>query len=267
MIRYSCDMPKSTRPPKAATKLITQYQRLLRANLSASQKNNMPPPLKKNHPCVVICAPHPDDECLMGAIALHLRRLHGWQIVNFAVTYGSDRRQVARRKKELRAACGVAGFSLFDLGLNNVNLITRKNKPREWRQKVDQVAAALQALRPKAIVLPHADDGHPTHIGTHWLVMDALRHMPRGFKCDLYFSEYWHPQKAPNLLHPCPPEDAALLLAALACHAGENKRNNFAARFPAWLMDNVRRGAEIVGGKGARAPQFDFGMVYKKSRH
>jgi hypothetical protein len=32
---------------------------------------------------------------------------------------------------------------------------------------------------------------------------------------------------------------------------------------PAWLVDNVRRGAELVGGPGGAAPDFLFGALYR----
>jgi hypothetical protein len=50
--------------------------------------------------------------------------------------------------------------------------------------------------------------------------------------------------------------DVADLVAALSLHAGEVARNAFHLRLPAWMMDNVRRGAELVGGQGGTAPRF-----------
>ena len=56
----------------------------------------------------------------------------------------------------------------------------------------------------------------------------------------------------PNLLVESGVEDVADLVAALACHVGEVRRNPYHARLPAWMMDNVRRGAELVGGRAGR---------------
>lgn len=67
----------------------------------------------------------------------------------------------------------------------------------------------------------------------------------------------------PNLMIGVNESDAATLLSALVCHAGENARNSFDARFPAYLIDNVRRGSERVGGKGAASAPDDFAMLYK----
>ena len=38
----------------------------------------------------------------------------------------------------------------------------------------------------------------------------------------------------------------------------EVRRNPYHLRMPAWMMDNVRRGAELVGGQGSPAPDFCF---------
>ena len=67
----------------------------------------------------------------------------------------------------------------------------------------------------------------------------------------------------PNLLVESGVQDVADLVAALACHVGEVRRNAYHARLPAWMMDNVRRGAEWVGGQGGAAPDFTFATIYR----
>ena len=67
----------------------------------------------------------------------------------------------------------------------------------------------------------------------------------------------------PNLLVEIGAKDLADLIAALSLHAGEVKRNSYHARLPAWMLDNVRRGAELVGGRGAKAPDFTFATIYR----
>jgi hypothetical protein len=52
-------------------------------------------------------------------------------------------------------------------------------------------------------------------------------------------------------------------LPRFRCHAGEVRRNPYHARLPAWMLDNVRRGAELVGGRGAKAPDFTFATIYR----
>jgi hypothetical protein len=58
-------------------------------------------------------------------------------------------------------------------------------------------------------------------------------------------------------------DDVADLLAALSVHVGEVRRNPYHLRMPAWLQDNVRRGAELVGGQGGQAPDFTFATLYR----
>ncbi len=44
------------------------------------------------------------------------------------------------------------------------------------------------------------------------------------------------------------------------------KANFYQFRMPAWLMDNVRRGGELVGGQGAAAPDFFCATLYRLRR-
>ena len=52
-------------------------------------------------------------------------------------------------------------------------------------------------------------------------------------------------------------------MAALSFHVGEVKRNPYQVTVPSWMMDNVRRGAELVGGQGGAAPDFQFAALYR----
>ena len=52
----------------------------------------------------------------------------------------------------------------------------------------------------------------------------------------------------PNLMIASTVDDVAELVAALSLHAGEVRRNPYHRRLPAWMIDNVRRGAELLGG-------------------
>jgi hypothetical protein len=54
-------------------------------------------PPAEDAPRALIFSPHPDDECIIGALALRLQREAGFRIVNVAVTQGSNKaRQVGR---------------------------------------------------------------------------------------------------------------------------------------------------------------------------
>src|SRR5260221_14694978 len=70
----------------------------------------------------------------------------------------------------------------------------------------------------------------------------------------------------PNLVVESSAEDVVDLITALSFPVGEVKRNPYHLRMPAWLMDNVRRGGELVGGQGGAAPDFLFGTLYRLRR-
>ena len=71
---------------------------------------------------------------------------------------------------------------------------------------------------------------------------------------------------APNLMVESSAADVGDLVAALSLHVGEVARNAYHLRLPAWMMDNVRRGAELVGGQGGAAPRFTFATLYRLRR-
>ncbi|MFM2082655.1 MAG: hypothetical protein RL380_1346 [Verrucomicrobiota bacterium] len=226
------------------------------------------PKLKPNSHVALIFAPHPDDECIIGGLTLRLRREAGYRVVNVAVTLGS---KVARRKArlaELTKACTALGFEVEQIapgGLKKISLTTRAENSTHWQTAVRATAALLWRHQPSVIFLPHANDWHPTHIGTHWLVIDALTTLPASFRCTFVETEFWGQMTSPNLLVESSANDVADLVAALALHVGEVRRNPYHLRLPAWLMDNVRRGAELVGGQGSQAPEFVFGTLYRVS--
>ena len=66
----------------------------------------------------------------------------------------------------------------------------------------------------------------------------------------------------PNLAVEISEADLADLIAATSFHVGEVKRNPYHLPLPAWMMDNVRRGAEIVGGR-ARGAGVSFAALYR----
>ena len=60
-----------------------------------------------------------------------------------------------------------------------------------------------------------------------------------------------------------PEEILALQMEALTRHVGEVARNPYHLRLPAWMMDNVRRGSEVIAGKGTSSPMIPFGVLYQ----
>ena len=85
-------------------------------------------PIAKDAPVALIFSPHPDDEVIIGGLALRLMREAGWNPVNVAVTQGSNRERQAARWQELEECCRCIGFDLVPTaprGLEKINPRTR----------------------------------------------------------------------------------------------------------------------------------------------
>jgi LmbE family N-acetylglucosaminyl deacetylase len=225
-----------------------------------------PPPPIQGGPKVLLFSPHPDDECIFGGFPLRLIREAGSEVVNVAVTQGSSQARQAGRLAELRQACRYLGFGLTTTregGLEHINRKTRDGNPAAWAESVACIAAILKRHMPAMVFIPHERDANSTHEGTHLLVMDALTSMGEGFRCRVVETEFWAPMASPNLMIEIPPDTLADLLTALSFHVGEVSRNPYHLTLPAWMMDNVRRGGEVVGGQGGAAPDFPFATLYR----
>ena len=252
----------------SARQFVSRFQNLLGKgkSLKAARVPVKPrPPIPIGTPKALIFSPHPDDECIVGGLALRLLREVKWNAINVAVTLGSKKERRAARLRELRNACALLGFGLMVAGggLERITPESRKHNRTHWKSAVKIVAQILAEQRPRMIFLPHENDLHPAHIGTHFLVLDALKTLPPGFQCHVIETEFWGQMANPNLLVELNVDDVASLIGALACHTGEVRRNAYHARLPAWMIDNVRRGAELVGGQGGTAPDFTFGVIYR----
>jgi LmbE family N-acetylglucosaminyl deacetylase len=273
--------------------------------LGPSQKPPVPPTVAESEAKgvkVLYCAPHPDDETLSGALALRLRLESGARVTNIAVTLGSSAAQHERRRGEVASACRVLGFNLVipdvdgpharfaandggtpdhseaglklaqgfrpPSGLGPVNLAARQSDPKGWAQRVQRLAEIFDQEQPEVVFAPHADDFNTTHIGTHYLVTEALDlHLSRRADASVVFveTEFWHEMAEPNLMVAVTPEIAAVQLVAAAEHGGEMMRNPYHLLHTCRLMDNVRRGSEVVGGQGAAVQPFTFAELHRVS--
>jgi LmbE family N-acetylglucosaminyl deacetylase len=176
----------------------------------------------------------------------------------------------ARRRRELKASCEALGFNWIVVkprgGFDHVTLDNRENRPEEWADKVHVLSEVLEQEKPDAVFAPHAEDCNSTHIGTHFLVADAVGdYLERTGSGPLAFfeTEFWHQIASPNLMVGVSPKDEAILIMATAEHGGEVRRNPYHLRHPGRMIENVRRGAEVVGGQGAAAPDFPFAEIYR----
>ncbi len=252
--------------------LVSQYVDLLKQGRSLPLGTFEPaarPKLAPGAPTALFFAPHPDDECISGGMALRLLRQAHMRVVNVAVTLGSKQERKAERLQELQHACRYLGFELVPTapdGLERINPKTREQDPSHWIGCVQTVLGILERSQPRVILFPHANDWNSTHIGTHYLIMDALQRMPASFQCYLVETEFWGAMSDPNLMVEISPEDLADMMAATTFHVGEVKRNPYHLLLPAWMMDNVRRGSEVAGGQGGAAPEFAFAVLNRLTK-
>lgn len=220
-------------------------------------------------PVALIFSPHPDDEVIIGGLALRLLRQSGWRVRNVAVTQGSKKERQAGRFAELQQCCDCIGFGLIQTkpgGLEKISPRTRQQDPAAWQQCVRIIAAILAQEQPRVILFPHDQDWNSTHIGTHFLLADALKLLPATFRCYTVETEFWGAMANPNLMVECSTQDLADMITALTFHVGEVQRNPYHLTLPAWMVDNVRRGGELVGGQGGAAPDYAFATLYRHRR-
>ena len=111
---------------------------------------------------------------------------------------------------------------------------------------------------------PHEQDWNSSHIGTHFLVTDALKGLQSN--CYTVETEYWGQNNRPNLMVQSSAEDVGDMVAGTSFHVGEVTRNPFHLFLPAWMQENVRRGSELVGGQGEAAPDWTFATLYRLRR-
>ncbi len=225
-----------------------------------------PPVAGPDAPLALIVSPHPDDEMIVGALPLRMLRQAGMRVTDLAVTLGSDRSRRAGRLAELRQACAYAGFGLELIGregLSGVSLALAED-PVALAKAAEPVAEAFERLAPAAVFFPHGKDANRTHTGVSLLAREALR--ISKISCEVFETEFWAPMESPNLMVESPAEDVATLVAALTLHTGEVARNPYHVRLPGWMTDNVRRGAELIGGQGGHSPDFTFATLYRHLR-
>lgn len=249
--------------------LVAEYARFFREGKSYPMGGYAPaanPPLAANAPKALIFSPHPDDECIIGALPLRLRREAAWNVINVAVTQGSAKARQAERLAELKEACRYIGFGLIQTAPNGLEKVTpkcRAEDPGYWAPMVKVIADILRAEQPRAIFFPHEHDWNGSHIGVHFLVMDALAQLGAGFSTSLVETEYWGQMTRPNLMVEVSESLLTDQVTGTSFHVGEVRRNPFHLLLPAWMQDNVRRGSELVGGQGGAAPNFEFATLYR----
>ncbi len=194
---------------------VSEFERLLRQG-----KSLRPPRVSRPRqtfspaaPKVLLFSPHPDDECITGALPLRLLREAKWNVIAVGVTLGSKRARRAARRRELQNACAELGFGLVVAGLEHMSVETREGDRARWQAAVTVIAGLLAEHQPRVIFLPHEHDWNRTHIGVHFLVLDALETLPAKFGCYVVETEFWGQMTEPNLLVESGVDDVAALVA------------------------------------------------------
>ena len=208
---------------------------------------------------ILIIPPHPDDECLMAGLALRAREEAGSEVLVLSFGYGSLESRRKERRREQDEALRVLGFDRFE-----PQGASLAGDPSGLSH--GQILSALEAVNPDAVIIPHGEDFHPTHMRCSKAARSAAwQHVENtGNPLVLYETEYWQPMLHPNLLLPLPSTVVKRMGAALACHSGEISRNPYHLTLPAWLMDQERRGSERVYGPGTRPAQSSiFSQLYR----
>jgi LmbE family N-acetylglucosaminyl deacetylase len=219
-------------------------------NSFSSLFSSSPLILKNSTPfTVMILSPHPDDESIVGSLGLRLQKENNAHIINIAVTLGSKKERQAERAQELQEACEV---------LDIENVVLHEN----WKIKEKELKSLIQKYQPQLIIAPHSKDFHPTHIKTSQLAKKVLLSLKKETIL-VAWSEFWGQMTKPNILVDVPQEILELQMKALTKHRGEIERNPYHLRLPAWMMDNVRRGSEIISGQGMKAEKISFGILYQ----
>lgn len=237
------------------------------------EPGNFPFPPRRDHhpdsPTVLIFSPHPDDECINGGLALRLLREWDCRVVNIPVTLGSDVARRSARFEELENACRYLGFEI-DLqsagGFENISPSEHSNKTANWKSAVRRTVELIEQYDPKIVMFPHKFDRHPTHCGTNLLVTEALRTTKKDIDCFTVENEFWQAMNRPNCLIELSEEIVGDLITALSFHKGEIARNPYHLTLPSWMIDNVRRGSEVVGDAGSESQNFKFGILNRLSR-
>jgi N-acetylglucosamine malate deacetylase 1 len=214
---------------------------------------------------ILMIMPHPDDEMIVGALPLRFLKEGGRRVIVLCATLGSNRDRQLARLAELKNACAYIGFEVRTTGPRGLEVIS-PDAPKDaarWNAAVEAVAKVIGETNPEILFFPHAKDANRTHMGVHILAVDALK--AAKVPCHVFETEFWAAMDTPNLAAESSAEDVAQLVSALSLHTGEVARNPYHLRLPSWMIDNVRRGAELVGGQGGEAPKFTFATLYRHS--
>lgn len=223
-----------------STNLVESYAELISHNVKKENHWGLPIPKK-----ILFFSPHPDDESITSALALRLKNEHNCIVKNVCMTLGSKVERQNLRSQELSNACFLLGFE---------NMILRD-------LTAESITKCIQDEKPDIIFLPHKNDGHPIHQKCSTLLWNTINQLPKPHFLAIE-TEYWFNMSNPNLLVESSIETTSQLVEALSCHAGEIERAPYHKQLPAWMIDNTRRGIELVQKFGSSNLNIIFSTLY-----
>ena len=196
---------------------------------------------------VIHASPHPDDESIAAPCTLLALKDAGWRVINFAASLGrpADR---PRRRRELEAALGLAGFE------------HRESTARAGISRGDDLGAACRALTAELtellaetgaelIVGPHPRDGHHGHVTVARAVRQTVWQAEHPVTWWMW--PLWIELSRPTLILECADKHLQLSKEMLEKYEGENARNDYREMHEAIRVVNAVRGVETVFGFGS----------------
>jgi LmbE family N-acetylglucosaminyl deacetylase len=196
---------------------------------------------------VLHVSPHPDDETLGCGPTLAALRRAGWRVVNLACGLGRAADRV-RRESELGEALRRWGFE-GEVVDPPVGISATDDLDGARVRLTRQVALAVDRLRPAVVVSPQVHDRHHGHEVVGRAVLGALAGRVPGPVWWMW--GLWADLARPTLYVPFGQELLDRQLHALAAHAGEVTRNDYARLATAQAASRAVLGAERVFGYGA----------------
>lgn len=157
--------------------------------------------------CLIV--PHPDDEVFSCGGVIRRMTQQGRTVATITLTRGGAGRTLnlctreelpAKREQELRASLAALGVPaettfIFDYP-DFVTAADRGMEPRPGLQGVDRdelvsrVKGLLERLRPRSVLTfpPNGANGHPDHVLTNQLTLEAIQQLAEGPENLYYFT-------------------------------------------------------------------------------
>ena len=203
---------------------------------------------------VLHISPHPDDELIGAPATLFALRDAGWHVIDLACSLGRVG-QRTRRRAELGEACRRAGFELVVPG--KLPGIGAADDPERAQLLLAELIADQLRLHPGCVLAgPSPHDGHHGHEVVGRAIVDAAESAGRGSRWLIW--GLWAELPFPNLLIEFGRDRMGEIKRALAAHAGEVARNDYAALVESRARTNAILGPERVHGFGSRGSRMPF---------